>query len=349
MKITNIAILLLIELLLAQTVSAAVLANGKTNAYSRVRDSAGFSKVLAVLPPATPLSILAEKGMWYQIQRSNGAGGWMAKELIDIDKRTETDKTKIASSSPSTSKELIWKTAKLKYNSNFRQGPSTESKIIRLLEHGADVSVGKIENGWCTVQDENAVNGWVLCALMVIRDNETCALPSGNIVATPFSAISEADMNKYWAEKLNKLRQQKSLRLLTSDERLRKSATLWANYIGSNGLLTHERPDGSSMLAWADNTDLVFTTRNSTNGWRSNYFTENIGLRLNVEVSASGMKAAIDGVLDMFLAEGPSGVHYKSLFHPDWNAVGVAWYSIKNNDGRYKIVFVFHYASLKTE
>ncbi len=347
-KIDNILKLavLVFVFLLANTAQAATPASGLTNSYSRVRDTAGFTKVLAVLAPGTRVNIVGEKGVWYQIKRLDGSAGWMAKELIDVEKAPAPAVKQIEASSKTVDLEAVWQKGALRYNSNFRKSPNTESAVIALLPKGTKIETNKKENDWCAVRDEAKRSGWIYCPLIAIEGAESAPLPFGPYPATPITTINNEELEQHWLGKLNKLRSEKGLRVLGSDASLRKTAATWADYIGSNGLISHDRPDGQPMLEWADSQKLDFTVRNSEGGWKNNYFTENIGLRLNVEPTAAGMKSAIDGVMDMFLAEGPSGVHYRSLFHPDWNSLGISWYSIKNSDGRFKVYFVIHYGSI---
>jgi hypothetical protein len=39
-------------------------------------------------------------------------------------------------------------------------------------------------------------------------------------------------------------------------------------------------------------------------------------------------------------------MHYRTVYHPDWNSLGAGWHPIKNEKGTYTMYFVFHYGSL---
>ena len=145
---------------------------------------------------------------------------------------------------------------------------------------------------------------------------------------------------------MNALRAKKGLRELAVAPALIGTAHSWATYLGVHGIVTHTRPNGDTPEQWINTQGIAFTVQNSVNGWTTNYFTENIAEKLHVQPSLAGVKLVLDQVAQMFLAEGPSGLHYQTIYKPDWNSVGVAWYPIANGDGTYTAYFVFHYGSL---
>lgn len=162
----------------------------------------------------------------------------------------------------------------------------------------------------------------------------------------PVSETKHVDLNGYWLEKINELRLQKNLRPLVIDSRLIETATVWATEMQKRGEITHTRTDGKTMHQWIDTKSLAFTKHGAANGWRTNYFVENIA-RFYAEPSNTGLKQALDKTLDAFLSEGPGGDHYESIYHPDWNSVGLGYSYVPSDDKTVRVYFAFHYGSLE--
>ncbi len=153
-------------------------------------------------------------------------------------------------------------------------------------------------------------------------------------------------LNEYWLGKINSLRAAKGLRQLVLDQRWVDTATEWATYMGETGATTHNRPDGKSMHQWIDTKGLPFTVRYSEDGWRSNYFTENISWGIASEGSTADVKGVLNDTLEFFLAEESyNGDHYRTIYHADWNSVGVGFYFLPSGNG-YKVFVAMHYGSL---
>jgi uncharacterized protein YkwD len=156
-----------------------------------------------------------------------------------------------------------------------------------------------------------------------------------------------AELNRYWLERVNALRRERQLPVLLSDQRLIATAGEWAVEMERRGEITHDRADGKSMHQWIDTKDIDFTERNAENGWKRNYFVENIA-RFYAEPSIDGLRVALDKILADFLDEGPGGAHYESIYHLDWNSVGLG-YAVHLVVGESpRIYFAFHYGSLKS-
>lgn len=164
-------------------------------------------------------------------------------------------------------------------------------------------------------------------------------------VSEPSHADLLEDLNRYWLARVNALRAEKGLRTLRSDVRLITTAGEWAGEMAMRREVTHARIDGKTMHQWIDTKQLEFTERGVDPGWRTSYFVENIA-RAYAKPTAEGMKRALDSVLDAFLSEGPGGDHYESIFHPDWNGVGLG-YAFDPVEKTSRTYFAFHYGSLK--
>jgi uncharacterized protein YkwD len=161
-----------------------------------------------------------------------------------------------------------------------------------------------------------------------------------------FSQANLDEINAYWLTTINNLRAGKGLRQLALDHRWVNTATEWATYMGVNNAATHNRPDGKSMHQWIDAKGLPFTVRNSADGWKTNYFTENISWGYASDASVSEVKQVLDDTLAFFLSEEASnGPHYRTIYHPDWNSVGLGLYFTPDGSG-YKVHVAMHYGSL---
>lgn len=160
------------------------------------------------------------------------------------------------------------------------------------------------------------------------------------------SNIDLMELNRYWLQKVNSLRAERGLRQLVLDQRWIDTATEWAVYMGENDERSHDRPDGKSMHQWIDTKGLDFTTRYSQNGWRTNYFTENISWDYS-QNSMTSLKQALDNTMAFYLSEEDyDGPHYRTTYHEDWNSVGVGFYFAPKDNGGYTVYMAYHYGSL---
>lgn len=161
------------------------------------------------------------------------------------------------------------------------------------------------------------------------------------------STVDVEALRTYWLGQINALRKARGLRLLVLDERFNVTATEWAAYMGKLGSATHVRKGGASMQAWINRKDEIkFTKRNSLEGWKSNYFTENIAWGY-VDGSTASATSSLKGTLKFFLGEAKSnGPHYRTIYHKDWNSVGLGFYFKPIGKGKYQLYTAMHYGSL---
>jgi uncharacterized protein YkwD len=155
----------------------------------------------------------------------------------------------------------------------------------------------------------------------------------------------EEMMNDYWLLRVNALRAQKNLLPLKFDSRLAATAKIWAEHMGTTGVLSHDRPNGETVNEWVKTYALPFTDR-GPGGWNGNYFSENIG-RAYADDTPESLQKGLDQVLTFMFDEGPDGAHYRTIFSPDWNSYGGGFYFAPMNGGRLQIYMAFHYASLR--
>ncbi|TSC56096.1 MAG: Uncharacterized protein G01um101418_463 [Parcubacteria group bacterium Gr01-1014_18] len=182
--------------------------------------------------------------------------------------------------------------------------------------------------------------------------NSSVPIVSVTIEASSFqegvipAGIDTVALNQYWLGKINALRAEKGLRFLTLDQRWINTASEWSAYMGKNDQITHDRPDGKTMHQWIDTKGLPFTVRNSFDGWKTNYFTENISWNI-ISGTQESAKGALEDTLQFYLSEAAAnGPHYRTIYHADWNSVGSGFYFQDLGDGSYKIYMTFHYGSL---
>ena len=154
-------------------------------------------------------------------------------------------------------------------------------------------------------------------------------------------------LNKYWLQNINDLRAESGLRLLVLDQRWINSATEWAVYMGQIDNATHNRPDGKTMHQWIDAKGLEYSVRYSQDGWISNYFTENIAWEFAKDGTTLSVKEVLNKTLDFYLSEASyEGPHYRTIYHEDWNSVGLGFHFTPDGNGGYKVYVAIHYGSL---
>lgn len=344
MNIHKKIICLVVFILLTISSTAPALAftpkTGVLNNKSNIRSTAGYTKILSLLDKNTKITIVGETNDWYQIAINKNTKGWVAKWLVDI-----------ASSTTEITKQ---KTAKVLYASRVRKTPEIKnSNIIEVVFPETTVQITGDKNDWYSIKYGLNKNGWIFKELISVAttSEQAIATSSVNIESWATSTvvldfITEDEINRYWQETVNALRKAKGLRELAISPELTKTATIWANYLGKIDNATHDRPGGETAQQWINNQGIFFTKRNSPDGWKNNYFSENIGVKLFVKPTKEAVKTAMSAVLKSYLDEGPTGVHYRTTYYPDWNSFGAGYHPIKNANGTYEIYFVFHYGSV---
>lgn len=119
----------------------------KHNANMRKGASTKY-KVTGVLQKGEEVKILSQLNGWYKIQNSDNEKGWTYNTHINA-----------------SDKELQNTTAKnsgvVRFNLNFRKGPSTDEKIISVLQTGEKVKILSQSNNWYKIQNTSGKVGWV--------------------------------------------------------------------------------------------------------------------------------------------------------------------------------------------
>ena len=232
-------------------------------------------------------------------------------------------------------------------NTRLRETPSLKGNILSVVPAYTTVLITEEKGEWYKVKLNNGSVGWSMKIYVrsetVKEKNKKKVVLQGEVPV----GVNLGELNQYWLEKINALREKKSLRLLVLDQRWIDTATEWAAYMGRLGSATHTRPDGKSMHKWIDTKGLDFTLRNSKNGWKKNYFTENIAWGIASPTTAD-VKRVLDTTMTFFLGEASyNGDHYRTLYHPDWNSVGVGFSFKDQGNGKYKVFIAMHYGSLQ--
>jgi SH3-like domain-containing protein len=309
---------------------------GVLNENSNIRASAGSTKIAVLLPKKTKVAIIGETDTWYHVDLG-GSTGWVMKWLVS------TTSQAASASRPAT----------VVYAAKIRQTPKiNKSNVVETLFPGTAVQVTADEGDWCAINYGSSRSGWVSRALLSVSSAASQPLAVSTTSADKVqvskiaSFVSSDEVNRYWQLRVNGLRQAKNLRQLRAAPELIQTATKWADYMGKINLATHVRPKGETAQQWIGGQGITFAQRNGPDCWTANYFSENIAVRLMVEPSLAGVKAALDSVLQSYLKEGAGGAHYRTLYSSDWNAFGAGYHPLKNNNDTYTIYFAFHYASL---
>lgn len=118
----------------------------KHNANMRKGASTKY-KVTGVLQKGEEVKILSQSNGWYKIQDSDNEKGWTYNTHInasDKELQNTTDKN----------------SGVVRFNLNFRKGPSTDEKIISVLQTGEKVKILSQSNGWYKVQNSSGKVGW---------------------------------------------------------------------------------------------------------------------------------------------------------------------------------------------
>lgn len=323
---------------------------GKTIGAARLRSAPTMSdgnNIILVMPKGATVDIIEKNNGWYELSYA-GKTGWTVDWLV----------SEVAAST------MSFETKQGTYIGlgRVRAEPSLSGKIITTLPKGTMVDITSETNGWYSVKSSTGVIGWTADWLIQIVSTPTIpvistpAIPifttqpptdgtSKNQASVVPSEVDLLALNTHWLEKVNALRRDKGLRELVLDQRWIDTATTYAAYMGETGTMDHSRADGKTMHQWIDTLGLQFTTRNSTGGWKTNYFTENLSRGGSVGTTL-GVERLLDRALDYFLAEGPGGAHYNTIFHADWNSVGLGFYFKDTGNGQYQVSEVFHYGSL---
>ena len=161
------------------------------------------------------------------------------------------------------------------------------------------------------------------------------------------SNVDTVGLNEYWLDLVNGLRAASGDRQLVLDQRFIDTASDYSTYMYEAQAFTHERADGGSMHDWIDEQGLTFTVRDSEGGWVNNYFTENISWGYG-DNTQQEMIDLLEDSMDLFLAEASyNGAHYRTLYHDDWNSVGLGFYFEKKDNDFYRVYIAFHYGSLE--
>jgi uncharacterized protein YkwD len=298
------------------------------------------------MPKGVSAEIVQKQDAWYEL-RYAGQTGWTVDWLIK-----EISTTNVVATSSSRRGTYVGL-------GRVRSIPSLTGTVVSTMSKGSVADILDESAGWYKVRTANGAEGWTVGWLLVVETNSE-STPIASSVSVPMPIVTNVSttsnvvvpdgvdvsvLNTYWVDKINTLRRAQSLRELVLDQRFVNTANEYAAYMGATGAHDHSRSDGKTMHQWIDTKGLQFTTRNSIGGWKTNYFTENITWGVSQATTAS-VQSILDRALNNFLAEGVGGAHYNSIYHADWNSVGVGFDFRPMGDDRYQVSIVFHYGSL---
>jgi uncharacterized protein YkwD len=243
-----------------------------------------------------------------------------------------------------------------------RSGGDIGASIVATASAGTTIQLLDHKGGWYRVKLADGKIGWSADWLVqTIAEDAVDTTSAASTVGSVHDVIHETvstqggvipdgvdlvQLNEYGLQKINALRADRNLRQLVLDQRWVTTAAEYAAYMGKTGATNHERADGSSMHQWVDAKGMPFTERYSAGGWKTNYFTENIAWGYT-DGSTEGVERVLDNTLEFFLGEASyNGAHYRTIYHPDWNSIGLGFYFAPQGGGQYKVFVVMHYGSL---
>jgi len=313
--------------------------SGVTLENARIRNGVGLNtSILKTVSKGESIELLEQKEDWWKVEYK-GTSGFMAGWLISP--QGESSLVNVTSTPPTFGNTL--------FASRVRKTPEIANNILLTVPVQTRVEIISQEGEWYKVKTVSGQEGYVKKELI----QTVTATVLADITKTNFQegevpdGVNLTELNEYWLAKINALRAEKNLRQLVLDSRWIDTASEWAGYMGKNGLMTHARPDGKSMHKWIDAKGLAFTKRYSENGWKVNYFTENIAWGIT-DGTTDGVKKVLDSTLRFFLSEASyNGDHYRTIYHVDWNSVGLGYYFAPQGNGKYKVSVAMHYGSLE--
>lgn len=315
--------------------------SGVTLENARIRNGAGLNtQALKTVPKGESIELLEQKDDWWKVQYK-GTTGWMAGWLLSSP--AESSLVDVTSTPASFGTTF--------FASRLRKTPEIVNNIIVTVPLQTRVEIVSEEGEWYKVKTKSGQEGYIKKELIQISgETVSAALAKINFQEGEVpEGVDLTELNNYWLTKINALRAEKNLRQLVLDSRWIDTASEWAGYMGKKGVATHVRADGKSMHQWIDTKGLAFTKRYSENGWNVNYFTENIAWGIAAGTTES-VKKVLDDTLRFFLSEAASnGDHYRTIYHSDWNSVGLGFYFAPQGNGKYKVFVAMHYGSLKME
>lgn len=331
---------LLVSLFSLAIPAVAFAQNGVTLENARIRNGAGLNtSILKTVLKGESIELMEKQNEWWKVQYQ-GTTGFMADWLVQSQSESAVTAT--------TSTPKVF--GKFLFTSRVRTSPEiTNGNIILTLGATTRVEILNDAGEWWQVKTSGSVIGYVKKELILVpADAVTPSLSKTNFQEGEVpEGVELTELNNYWLTKINALRAEKNLRQLVLDSRWIDTASEWAGYMGKKGATTHVRADGKSMHQWIDAKGLAFTIRNSEGGWKTNYFTENIAWGIATGTTES-VKKVLDDTLRFFLSEAASnGDHYRTIYHPDWNSVGLGYYFAPQGNGKYKVFVAMHYGSLK--
>ena len=312
--------------------------SGVTLENARIRNGSGLNtQILKTVAKGESIELLEQKNDWWKVEYK-GTSGFMAGWLISPQGESSLEEV---TSTPATFGNTL-------FASRLRKTPEIGNNIIITLPVQTRVEIILEEGEWFKVKTNSGQQGYVKKELI----QTVGAMVSTALTKTNFQegevpdGVNLTELNEYWLSKINALRAEKNLRQLVIDSRWIDTASEWAGYMGKKGVATHTRADGKSMHQWIDTKGLAFATRYSENGWKVNYFTENIAWGIASGTTES-VKKVLDDTLRFFLSEASSnGDHYRTIYHTDWNSLGLGFYFAPQGSGKYKVFIAMHYGSL---
>ncbi|MFZ2682309.1 MAG: SH3 domain-containing protein [Patescibacteria group bacterium] len=141
------------------------------------------------------------------------------------------------------------------------------------------------------------------------------------------------ELNSLWLDMLNTERTGRGLAPLDTVQGLVDTSANWSAYLGTRQTLTHTRPYGENLLAWA----------------KGSYDTYDFGENLSMvyaDTEASEMQRMLAESFAMFMSEESyNGMHFQNVVDARWDVTAVGVYFNPVANGTRKAYLTFHFAS----
>ena len=117
------------------------------------------NKKIGVLEKGEEVKLLSVSNNWYKVQDSEGNIGWSDSQYMEAsDDEIEAAKNKIS--------------GEVKEDLNFRTGPSTDYKILKVFPEGEQLKILSESDGWYKVQNSDGEIGWSNAKYIKASDKE---------------------------------------------------------------------------------------------------------------------------------------------------------------------------------
>ena len=289
--ITTVLLLIAFSTIFAATITHFAPEYAKTTANVNFRSSptTDYSSYIKTLNANTPLKLVGTIDNFYIVQLESNEVGLVSKDYVDI----IGEKTQGLVYTDYSPFYVVTNTE----NVILRGGPSTSFRRITTLPIGEKLLVqGKIENFYLVVTENNTV-GMVRDDLVDFYDNTNTNNSNEKTDSIPNDTTPIVDEN-YILERINAIRSENGLPLLSIDSLLDSVANTKAKDMVENNYFSHNSPTYGTPFEMMQNAGVRYVNAG-----------ENIAGNSNID-------AAIDSFLN-------SDAHKQNILSNAYNYIGI--------------------------